>query len=119
MGRILKEGIPLGPQDRALVLENLPDLERVHTNIALQGQTAPPARPDGRVGHHYTCFVQSSKNGHLYELDGDKKGPIDLGPLADDGGDMFSPEALAAVQKYLQRDGHLNYSLLALAEAEA
>lgn len=108
--------MPLGPQERARVLESSPDLERVHTAVALQGQTAVPEHPEDEVDHHYTCFVQSSKNGHLYELDGDKKGPIDLGPVLGEGDDMLSAPALDAVRKYLQRDESLQFSLLALSE---
>lgn len=120
MGRILKEATPLDPEGRVRVLESDPDLERVHTAIALQGQTAPPEYPDDEVGNHYTCFVRSRKNGHLYELDGDKKGPIDHGLVMGDDDDMLSPAALAAVREYLQResDGNLQFSLLALSEAQ-
>ena len=118
MGRILKEGIPQNPDGRARVLENNPDLERVHTAIALQGQTAPPEHPDDDVDNHYTCFVRSQKNGHLYELDGDKKGPIDHGLVMGADDDMLSPAALKFVREYLQRDGSLQFSLLALCEAQ-
>ena len=118
MARILKDGVPLSPKGRTLVLENNPALEKAHTTVALQGQSALPERPDDEVDHHYTCFVQSSKNGHLYELDGDKKGPIDLGAVMADGDDMLSAPALDAVRKYLQRDKYLQFSLLALAEAQ-
>lgn len=63
--------------------------------------------------------MKSSKNGHLYELDGDKKGPIDLGPILSEGNpdDILSRPTLDAVREYLQRDGHTNYSLLALAKS--
>ena len=118
MAHILKDAIPRSPAERCLVLEENPDLERVHTSIALQGQSALPERPDDEVDNHYTCFVRSSKNGHLYELDGDNKGPIDLGPVLGENEDMLSPAALSAVRTYLNRDEHLQFSLLALAGGE-
>ena len=114
MGRILEAAIPCAPAERALVLENDPDLERVHTAVALQGQTTPPERPDAEVDNHYTAFVKSTKDGHLYELDGDKKGPVDLGQLGEDE-DLLGPRALSAVREYLQRDVFDQFSLLALA----
>ena len=117
MARILKEAVPCAPHERSVVLENNPDLEKVHTAIALQGQTAVPEHPDDEVDHHYTCFVQSAKSGHLYELDGDNKGPIDLGPLLGESEDMLSPKALDAVRRsHLNGEEYGSFSLLALCE---
>ena len=36
---------------------------------------------EDEVDFHYVCFVKSSKTGHLYELGGDRKGPVDHGIL--------------------------------------
>lgn len=57
----------------------------------------PPANPDGGVDYHYVCFVKSHKNGHLYELDGGRKGPVDLGHFA--GDDVLSEEGLAIIKE--------------------
>ena len=115
-GRIIKQAVPCAPEERALVLEDDPDLERVHTVIALQGQTAPPRRPEGKVDGHFTAFVKSGKNGRLYELDGGMKGPIDVGIELGDQ-DLLSEPVLQFMREYLQREGVVpeHSSLLALA----
>ena len=117
LGRILEQAIPCAPAERALVLENDPDLKRVHTAIALQGQTAPPERPEGKVEGHFTAFVKSSKNGRLYELDGGMKGPLDVGVQLGEGDDLLSEPALGFLRAYLQREVVVpdHSSLLALA----
>ena len=69
---------------------------------------------------HYVCFVKSSKTGHLYELDGERKGPVDHGILQMDE-DILSGGALSIIQKFIgQENGqNVNFSLLALVSAEA
>lgn len=64
------------------------------------------------------CFVKSSKNGHVYELDGDRKGPVDHGDLESDD-DVLSGDGLDIVQKFICRDEgtNVNFSLLALVPA--
>lgn len=76
---------------------------------------APPA--DEKVDLHYLCFVKAA-DGHLYELDGSRKGPLDRGPLGPDE-DVLSETALAlSVRPIMKREeesgGDLRFSMVAL-----
>lgn len=108
---------PLGPDGRAEYLENSKPLAEAYEEAARQGDSAVPENPEDYVEYHYVCFVKSLKNGHLYELDGDKKGPIDLGPFEDD--DLLSDAGLKAVKAYVNREDGLNigFGLMALGPA--
>lgn len=119
MAGLLEKGIPLAPEERALVLEGSPELETIHTTAALKGDTAPPEHAGDEVDGHYICFVQSSKDGHVYLLDGGRKGPLDVGITLKEGEDMLSEPALEAVRSLINlEDGkNLNFNLLALVEA--
>lgn len=118
LARLLASCAPLKPLDRAAVLENDEQLESVYMAAALQGDSEVPANPEDAVDFHYVCFVKSQKNGHLYELDGDRKGPIDRGPL-DPGDDVLSEKALAVIREFIRHVARsVGFSLLALAPAE-
>lgn len=75
-----------------------------------------PANAWDEVDFHYVCFVRSNKDKHLYEMDGDRKGPVDRGALGPDE-DVLSETVLAIVREYLQRENgeNLNFGLLVLA----
>ena len=77
-----------------------------------------PENAEDEVDFHYVCFVKSSKTGHLYELDGDRKGPVDHGTL-ELGEDILSDRALSVVQNFIRREkgANINFSLLALVPA--
>ena len=79
-----------------------------------------PENAEDEVDFHYVCFVKSSKTGHLYELDGDRKGPVDHGSLGV-GEDILSGGALSIIQKFFGRENgqNVNFSLLALVSARA
>ena len=86
--------------------------------MALQGDSEVPANPEDEVDFHYVCFVKSHRNGHLYELDGDRKGPIDWGLLGPDD-DVLSEKGLGAIREFIGRVSRsMGFSLLALAPAE-
>lgn len=69
---------------------------------------------------HYVCFVKSQKDGHLYQLDGDLKGPVDLGPLPDGEGDLLEEGALRYIRKFIAREdgSNVNFGLMALAPSK-
>lgn len=90
----------------------------MYTSVALQGDSTVPTSAEAEVDFHYVCFVKSHKDGHLYEMDGDRKGgPVDLGgPLKDDE-DVLAEAGLNVVSKFVEREGggNMNFSLLVLA----
>jgi len=107
----------LQPLERAALLEEDEQLEAAYKTVALQGDSEVPANPEDEVDFHYVCFVKSHKNDHLYELDGDKKGPVDWGLLSQVD-DVLSETALSAVRTFIRRvERDSGFSLLVLAPA--
>ena len=84
-----------------------------YLKAAQDGDSSVPVNAEDEVDFHYTCFVKS--NGHLFELDGDLSGPVDLGVLKDDE-DVVSETALVLIRQFM-RDigrGSIGFSMLAL-----
>lgn len=118
LSRLHAKCAPLKPAARAQILEDDEELESAYKSVAFQGDSEVPANPEDEVDYHYICFVKSHKNGHLYEMDGDRNGPIDRGPLSPDD-DVLSEKGLNAVKEYIEREQGQNpgFSLLVLAQA--
>ena len=114
MAKLLTSCIPLAPADRAKAIENSEEIESAYRTLALQGDSDVPENAEDEVDFHYVCFVKSSKSGHMYELDGDRKGPIGHGTLG--SGDILSNGGLDIIQKFISREegANVNFSLLAL-----
>jgi ubiquitin carboxyl-terminal hydrolase L3 len=118
ISRLREEAIPLGMEDRAKLLYDSKDFEDAHQSMAEVGDTIPPAMEDDKAGHHFVAFVK--ENGRLWELEGDRKGPLDRGALADDE-DVLSPKAiemgLGRVIELEEKSGgnDLRFSCIALA----
>ena len=117
LATLLAQAIPLKPAARAELVESSDALESAHQSAAKQGSSAVPDAQDD-IDLHYICFVKSSKNDHLYELDGSRKGPLDRGYLGPEN-DVLSERALQAVKGFIQREKgeNINFSLVALAPA--
>lgn len=116
MSRLLDKCRPLGVEPRARALEADGEVAAAHRDAALAGETQAPASADAKVDHHYICFVKSPKDGHIYELDGDLKGPVSWADLGT-GDDLLGEAALAVVREFIRKgpgDGG-SFSLLALA----
>jgi ubiquitin carboxyl-terminal hydrolase L3 len=114
---LLKACINLPPEGRARVLEESTELEKAHTTVALKGDSAVPESAEAEVEFHYICYVRSEKDGHVYELDGDRKGPIDTGLVLSEGEDVLCEKVVDLVRKYVdEAGGNLNFSLLALVD---
>ncbi|KAI9777416.1 MAG: ubiquitinyl hydrolase 1 [Candelina submexicana] len=117
LSTLLKSAIPLKPTARADLLYESQALESAHQSAAALGDTSAPSAED-KVDLHYVCFVKS-RNGHLWELDGRRKGPLDRGPLAL-ADDVLCERALnIGVRSFLKREemaggGELRFSLIAL-----
>ncbi|KAF1955059.1 ubiquitin C-terminal hydrolase L3 [Byssothecium circinans] len=111
---LLSKCTPLGPHERALAVENDAALEAAYASVARKGDTEAP-EAEAEVDYHYICFVKSLKNGHLYQLDGDRKRPIDLGDLGDGEG-VLSEGCLRIVRDMIKREeeAKLGVNLMAL-----
>ena len=102
--------LSLSPEERAVKLEADDAICECHDRAAREGQTRAPDR-DERVDYHFVSFV--SVEGHLYELDGRKSGPIKKGKTS---AENFLSEAAAACREYMSRDPeNINFTVVALA----
>ena len=117
LSRLLSRASPLKGADRAAVLEEDEDLESLHREVALKGDSAVPASAEDEVDFHYLCFVKSDKSGHLYELDGDRRGPIDHGEL-NAAEDVLSEKVLGIIKGLVEEADSVGFGLLALAPSE-
>ena len=119
LDKLVRQAMPLQPRERVELIEESEALESAHGAAASTGDTAAPAA-ESNVDLHFVCFVKSEKNGHLYEMDGRRKGPLDRGPLGPDE-DVLSDRALElGAKKFMERElegGDLRFSVVALAES--
>ncbi|KIY73348.1 putative ubiquitin carboxyl-terminal hydrolase [Cylindrobasidium torrendii FP15055 ss-10] len=111
---LVSKCVSLGPEERAIALEESTVLEDAHKGAAQQGSTAPPALED-EVDYHYVAFVKG-KDGYLYEMDGNKNGPINKGIKLSADEDLFGPGGISLVKEFIEREqgGNPNFSLMAL-----
>lgn len=114
--KLVKESSSLSANERALLLENSDFLEEAYRNIAIQGDSAVPEDAEEEVDYHYICFVSSSENNHVYELDGDRQGPVDRGTVIARDEDMLGQGMLAHIRTFIRRYQHENigFNLMAL-----
>ncbi|EOA86512.1 hypothetical protein ACJQWK_08997 [Exserohilum turcicum] len=97
-------------------LENSTELETSYASVACKGNTEAPSSAEEEVDYHYIAFVKC-KNDHLYQLDGDRKRPIDLGQLTADE-DVLAERCLIAIRSMMALEAdNVNFSLMALVEA--
>ncbi|CAD0111477.1 unnamed protein product [Aureobasidium uvarum] len=90
LAKIRSLAIPLDLIKRAEMLYNNEAFEVAHKSVE-QGGDSDADPKDKREGGHFVSFVKSE--GKLWELEGDRKGPLDRGSL-DDNEDVLSPRAL-------------------------
>ncbi|KAK0311280.1 ubiquitinyl hydrolase 1 [Friedmanniomyces endolithicus] len=120
LDKLIKKAVTLKPVARAELLENTQALETAHQEAANLGDTTAPSATD-EVDLHYVCFVKDRADGHLWEMDGRRKGPLDRGSLGAED-DVLSEAALKlGVRAFLRREeeaggGELRFSLIVLAE---
>lgn len=116
VSKLLQTGLPLTEEELALALEESAEIEHAYAEVARKGDTEAPDSAEDEVDYHYICFVKSRQDGRLYQLDGDRKRPIDLGPLATDE-DVLSNQCLDVIRGMMQSEvDNVNFSLMALVE---
>lgn len=117
IGQIIAQSNDLNTNDaRAKLLEDSQPFEAAHASVCDEGETDAPAADDP-IDFHYVALVRSQNNGHLYELDGRRKGPIDLGQLKE-GEDALSQLSLDKVREFMEREKESGgyFSIIALSE---
>lgn len=116
--KLVQEAIPAKPEVRAAQLYDSEFLEIAHRESAREGDSRAPEIWE-EVPYGFTAFV-NGKDGHLWELEGRRKGPVDRGVLRADE-DVLSDASLAAsVFRYINREkaSEGRFSCVALVEAE-
>lgn len=85
-------------------------LDRVHDEFAQMGQTNAPAAEE-KVDLHFVAFVQ--EGGRLWEMDGRKEGPMDVGHVQD--GQLLEKAAEVIKDRYMKADpSEMRFTILAL-----
>ncbi|KAL1800999.1 hypothetical protein ACET3X_001341 [Alternaria dauci] len=119
LAKIRDDALPRPIWERAKVLEDSDEFEMAHADAAKLGDTeAPVALEEYHLGQHFVAFVKA-KDGHLWELEGGRMGPLDRGRLNEDE-DVLSPAALEKgigrmMRIESEKGGDLRFSAIALA----
>lgn len=108
MKQFFERTVPLSPEERGKQLESSSDIVATHDMHAHEGQTATPGIAD-EVDFHFIAFVE--RGNRLYQLDGNKKGPIDLGPSSPD---TFLVDAASVCQKFVSQSPNALFTAVAL-----
>lgn len=90
LASIRRQAIPLDMTRRAEMLYNNKAFEDAHKSVEEDGDSYVNPSLE-RNGGHFVSFVKSG--GKLWELEGNRKGPLERGSLGDDE-DVLSPRAL-------------------------
>jgi len=103
----------MSPDDKGTALENDEGIAKAHEESAQEGQTEAPDR-DTKLDLHFVAFVEV--DGNLYELDGRKKFPINLGPTSPDS---LLQDAAKACREFINRDPEeTRFAMVALAASD-
>ena len=100
-------------------MEGSEELNSLYAEAAKRGTTEAP-NPEEEVDFHYVCFAKPSTSSFIYELDGDRKGPIARGKPISPEHDMLTGAGLqilkAAIDRENDLDGHFSLMALTLTE---
>lgn len=115
--QLLKQAIPLKPTERADLLYNSQVLEAAHAIAAAKGDSKAPDAEES-VDLHFVAFVKD-EDGHLWELDGRRTGPLKRGFLGAEDDVLSEKGQELGVQAFLKREeeaggGDLRFSVIML-----
>lgn len=100
------------PEQRGDALNSQEDLNDLHNSSAVQGATE--VKVEG-VEHHFICFT--SVDGHLFELDGRKSGPVCHGEIKE--ASMLHAAAKVIKEAYIAPNPDLcEFAMMSLAPAQ-
>lgn len=105
--KFVSDNLKKNPDERAEALEKDDSIEEVHEAVAQEGQSEVVED----TWQHFIAFV--NKEGHLYELDGRKDGPINHGATSDA---TLLEDSVKVVREFMARDpGELRFTIVAIA----
>ncbi len=116
LDRFRKAVIDLDPEARVRYLYEDTEIERLHMAAAQIGDSAVPSAEEDNFNHFIT-YVRG-RDGHLWELNGGMKGPVNRGALE---GDVISDGGLeTGVRGFLRiaGGGEVGFSVVALASRD-
>lgn len=120
LNKLLLEQISatLSTDEKARLVEHLEQNIQLDSNYGNQGQLAAPDAGDP-VEFHFITYIKG-QNGHLYELDGRRTGPVDLGNSPDSENLLDDPKVAEKIQFYMGLTEELQkekFALMAVAPA--
>jgi ubiquitin carboxyl-terminal hydrolase L3 len=71
-------------EEYARALEERVEVEAAYTLASIYAQSTSPENADDEVDFHFIAIVNSPESGHVSELDGDLRAPLDMGFSAND-----------------------------------
>ncbi|XP_060673795.1 ubiquitin carboxyl-terminal hydrolase 3-like isoform X1 [Ziziphus jujuba] len=108
LDRFFKSTASMNPLERAAFLEGDREMEVAHSVAAIGGDT----EASHNVDDHFICFA--CVDGVLYELDGDKTGPISHGASSPDS---LLQDAAKVIKGIIQKNpDSLNFNVIAISK---
>lgn len=108
-----QSSLPLGPVERAKLLDEADFFEAAHKAGAQTGQSAVPEDLD--IDTHFITFIEAANDKgekRVVELDGGREGPFDRGTCTD----LLKDVAKIVQEKYIARaDGDISFNMIVLA----
>lgn len=106
----IKSGVSV--DETSLIVEELESDIKLDENFGDKGQTEAPDANDA-VDLHFISFIKGKDN-HLYELDGRRNGPIDLGESANESNIIKDPLLIKKIQFYIDNADEVNRNNFAI-----
>ncbi|KAI3405442.2 YUH1 [Candida oxycetoniae] len=103
--------------ETSLLIEELERGIQLDENYGSRGQTEAPNATDD-INLHFISFIKGRDN-HLYELDGRRNGPVDLGEVGDSGKEnlIHEPKLVEKIQSYIDNtdeENRHNFAVMAI-----
>ncbi len=123
LAQLRDAALPLAMAEGAQMLYDCQPFEDAHKSVASMGDTVPPDVDSfDHAGQHFVALVRA-EDGHLWELEGSRLGPLDRGVLGERD-DVLSQRALdLGLKRVIKLEeeaggGDLRFSCIALAKRE-
>ncbi|RCK56560.1 Ubiquitin carboxyl-terminal hydrolase YUH1 [Candida viswanathii] len=105
-------GSGMSVDETSSIIEALESDIKLDENFGERGQTEAPAASES-VDLHFITFIKGKDN-HLYELDGRRNGPIDLGESVDESNIIKDPLLTEKIQFYIDNADEANRNNFAI-----